>query len=455
MFGKNFSRKKILLWFVGLLLIVTHTHFLVAADRPGAVFLMIPPGARALGMGAAFTGSCNDPSSFYYNPGALAFYDRFGLVILNQGLPPGIGRLLEQGILVGSGTIFYGETIHLEPSWLSQLYLDMRYVYSSYAMPIDGIGNFGLHVTYLNTGETEVRNFEGILLGTYESYDAAVSLSFGKTFFNRLGIGITGKYIYSYQVPAWVWEEMPELGIEYGGIGTAWAADIGILYRMWGVGIGASVLNLGTDIRYTESGSPFRLPLRIRGGISIEPLVTLDSLLQNRTIEIFGKPIHDIVNVTLNYDRAYDPQQPDDTWECKGCEFTFLNFFSYRVGKWNIMGNSSGFGFNLRNVELDIAKYFGYDTYHVQLTLHAIEPPENIKNNKTLNTWLTVASAAIAPGGGQFYKGEGIKASLFFVPGLYLGNSFLTTDSGTTRDLSLVGLVILYVGAGLEALLNN
>ena len=188
---------------VGLLLILTHLDFLDAADRPGAVFLMIPPGARALGMGAAFTGSCNDPSSFYYNPGALAFYDRFGLVVLNQGLPPGIGRLLEQGIVGGSGAIFYGETIHLEPAWLWQL-SDMRYVYGSYAIPVDGIGNFSLHLTYLNTGETEVRNFEGVLLGTYESYDAAVSLSFGKTFFSRLGIGVTGKYIYSYLVPAWV-----------------------------------------------------------------------------------------------------------------------------------------------------------------------------------------------------------------------------------------------------------
>jgi hypothetical protein len=91
MFGKNFSRIKILFWSVGLLLILTRTNFLVAADRPGAVFLTIPPGARALGMGTAFTGSCNDPSSFYYNPGALALYNRFGLVVLNQGLPPGIG----------------------------------------------------------------------------------------------------------------------------------------------------------------------------------------------------------------------------------------------------------------------------------------------------------------------------------------------------------------------------
>lgn len=438
-----------------MVITLAYTNNLSADDIPGATFLTIPPGARALGMGGAFTGSLNDPSSFFYNPGAIGFYDRFAYVVVNQGLPPGVGRLIEQGLLATAGKILYDETIPPEPAWYPQLNVGMRYVFSSYALPVDRMGNFGLHMTYLSMGETEVYDFQGVLIGTYETHDVAVGLSYGKTYLDRIGVGITGKYIYCYLVPPWVWERVPELGILKGGIGTAWAVDLGALCRVWGCGVGVSVLNLGTRITYAELGSPDRLPMRIRGGISVEPLVVLDSLFGGRNIKVLGKPVYDVVNVTLNYDRAYDPEQPDDTWKYKGYEFTFLDFFSYRRGEWNELGASSGFGVNLRNVKIDVAEFSELNTYQVQLTLHAIEPPEHIKNNKNLHKWLTIASASFAPGGGQFYKGEGVKGSLFFVPGLCLGNSYLTSTSNTTKALSLAGLILLYVGSGLEAILND
>jgi hypothetical protein len=436
-----------------IMLFSINSHWLLAATRPGALFLLIPPGAKAMSMGTAFTGSWNDPLSFYYNPGAIGFYNKFSFSTVNQGLPPGIGRFIEQGMLALSGKVLYNELVSPEPGWLSALHSDMRYVSSFYVAPFYNIGTAGITFTYLNTGETLVIDETGIYLGSYETYDVATGLSYGRSFFKRLGVGITAKYIYCYLVPDWVYLRMPELVISKGGIGTAWAVDVGALYRIWGFGVGLSLQNFGTGIRYTESGSPDRLPTRIRGGISVEPLVALDSLYSIHNYKILNIPVNDILNITFNYDRAYDPEDPDDTWECSGWEFTILKFLSYRTGSWNLWWRrSTGIGLNLRNIEIDIARYFDYDAYHVQMTFYAVKPPENIRNNKKLNNALIIASSAIAPGGGQFYKGEGIKGSLFLIPSLYLGNLYLSSESDNKNYLALIGLGVLYLVSAAEAI---
>jgi len=440
------------IYIIPIILFSINTHLLLAATRPGAIFLIIPSGAKAMSMGNAFTGCGDDPSSFCYNPGAIGFYNKLSFSTVNQGLPPGIGRLIEQRILILSGGMLYKEAIPPEPGWLPELVPDMRYINSSYAIPFYNIGTAGISFVYFNTGEAEVRDENGVYLGTYEPYDVAVGLSYGRNFFKRLGLGMTAKYIYSYLAPDWVYLRMPELS----GIGTAWAVDVGALYRIWGLGVGVSLQNFGTKIRYTESGSGSRLPIRIRAGISVEPLVALDSLYSIHNYKILNIPINDIINITFNYDRAYNPEDPDDTWECSGWEFTILKFLSYRTGSWNWWWRrSTGIGLNLRNIEIDIARYFDYDSYHVQMTFYAVKPPESIRNNKKLHNALIIGSSVLAPGGGQFYKGEGIKGSLFLIPGLYLGNLYLSSESDNKNYLSLIGLGVLYLVSTAEAIVSK
>jgi hypothetical protein len=442
--------KKYLSICVTIIVILFHIN-LLHADRPGAVFLTIPPGAKALARGAGFTGDCYDPASFHYNPAAIAFQDKFSITVLNQGLPPGLGRLYEQGILTATGEIFYGETIKLEPGWIDQSIPYWVYSNIYFVMPAHGIGSIGLTAIYFNTGQVDVYDSTGTYIDSYELYDAAVGITYGKVFHDRFGIGITGKYIYQRAFYSWGSMGLPF----FNQSSTGWATDFGLLHRLWGMNIGVSVQNLGTNIRYGDSDSLYRLPLRIRGSVSIEPLVLFDSLFNAQTIRIFDKPIYDVVNIKFNYDRAYDPYEPDDIWESYGFEVTLLNFFSYRTGKWNYWGTSRGIGFNLRNLEIDVAKYFNYESYHAQLTIHPISPPDNVKNNLKLYRSLTAASSLLAPGGGQFYKGEGIKGSIFFVPGMYLGRTILTSDSDSDKTYAAIGLIALYIGAGIEALLTD
>ena len=290
---------------------------------------------------------------------------------------------------------------------------------------------------------------EVLTLPQYFKNNGYYTISNGKIFHERFEIGFTGKSIYQRLFHSWASLDLPI----FAQSSTGWAADFGMLYRLWGMNIGGSVQNLGTNIRYSSSDSFYRLPLRIRGSVSIEPLILLDSLYRAQTVKIFDKSIHEVVNLKFNYDRAYDPYEPDDIWESYGFEVTLLNFFSYRTGEWNSWGSSRGVGFNFRNVEIDIAKYFDLNTYLVQLTFQPISPPDNIKINLKLHRSLIAASSLLAPGCGQFYKGEGIKGSLFFVPGMVLGKTILTSDSDSDKIYAAVGLIALYIGAGIEALL--
>lgn len=442
--------KKYLSTCVTIIIILLHITIL-HADKPGAVFLIIPPGAKALARGAGFTGDCSDPASFHYNPAAIAFHDKFSITVLNQGLPPGLGRLYEQGILAATGEVFYGETIQPEPGWFDQVQSNCIYNNFTCTMPIHRIGSIGCNTTYFTTGQIDVYDAYGNFIDSYELYDAAVGITYGKVFHERFGIGITGKYIYQRLFHSWVALDLPV----FGQSNTGWATDFGMLYRLWGLNIGASVQNLGTNIRYSSSDSLYRLPLRIRGSASIEPLVLFDSLYHAQAVKIFGKPIYDVVNLKFNYDRAYDPYEPDNIWISYGFEVTLFNFFSYRTGEWNYRGTSKGIGFNLRNVEIDVAKYFDYESYYVQLTVHPVSPPDNIKNNLKLHRSLIAASSLLAPGCGQFYKGEGIKGSLFFVPSMYLGRTILTSNSDGDKTYAAIGLVALYIGAAVEALLTD
>jgi hypothetical protein len=426
---------------------------LYADDNPVVVHLSIPPSATATAMGHAFVASIGDPSIVYYNPGALGIYDRFGFTFMNQGFPPGIARVIEEGLLTFTGKVLYrNEAISPEPTWLP-LTEGMRSVCSAALLPHGTHGTFGVNLSYFTCGQTDVYNFEGQYLGSYELYDYAIGLSYGRKFSRRHGIGITAKYIYSTRITEWSPQELPELN---GGLTVAF--DAGVLSRIYGFGFGASITNLGPRIKYAYDtiSTGYRLPTRYRWGISFEPVVMLDSLLSLSKYRINDMPVTDLFNIRFCYDQSYDPEETaaEQRWECSGWELTFLKHFSYRFGSFSIWGETSGVGLKLHNIELDVAKYYG-DSYHVQISLFSHRPPEHIKENQKLHRAFIITTAALAPGGAQFYKGEGLKGSAFLAPALYLANAYYTTDNRTTKTLSLIGIVALYIGAAAEALLTD
>ncbi|MFO7637898.1 MAG: PorV/PorQ family protein [bacterium] len=215
-----------------------------ANQNPGAVFLMIWPAARPTAMGGAFTSIADDASTVYYNPGGLAFMGGTHVTLMHA-------------------------------NWLPGLYPGMYYEYAALTHKFQQQGSAGLNVIYLTTGETDVINEQGQFLGRYTTFDVSLAAGYGYPVLHNLGVGFAAKFIYSFLVPDWVWEVMPELGISAGGTGVSWALDFGVLYKPWEfVNLGLAVSNLGPNIAYTSSGESDPLPRMLRAGLTYYPLRT-------------------------------------------------------------------------------------------------------------------------------------------------------------------------------------
>jgi hypothetical protein len=436
-----------------MLTILWHLLFLFANpvidptyERPAVPVLSLPAGARIVGMGSSSTGDGDDPIAIKLNPGALGFFEDFQLAIMDQGLPPGGGRILEDAWLKSLGKRFYNGTQNLtpEPPWLGLLHDGMRYIYGTGVFPVKNFGIFGINYLYFTTGVTDVIDQYGNYIGSYTSYDYAIGISFGKRF-GRMGIGMTGKYIYSLFFPEWIpW-------IEYGD-GYTFAIDMGVQDRFKGLNFGFSLLNFGPGIKYEEE-SITRLPARLSWGISIEPIVVLDSIFFKGRLCINDINVTDVLNIKYNLDRSYDFDYPDeDIWHGSGWEFKFFHCIAYRFGSFEWMGKSNGIGLNLGIYSIDVTKFFyDFDSYHVQLTINP-KLTKYTTDDYTKRRLFTIGSLFIAPGSAQFYKGEGMKGAFFFLPGIILGNYYFYNKDETKRFLSLSGIGALYLISAIEAL---
>ena len=273
--------------------------FVFGAQRPGAVFLLIWPGARATALGGAFAAVAEDATACYYNQAGLAFIDQT-MVTLQHA------------------------------NWLPGLHPDMYYEFAGVVRPF-GIGTFGLSVIYLTTGKTSVINNDGTYLGEYTTFDIAVGLNYGVLLQPNVGLGVGWKFIYSYLVPDWVWERMPELGIDQGGTGITYGFDVGVLYKPWSfLTVGSALQNIGPNISYTESGSSDPLPYTLRLGVRVEPVrtsvfgVTLTADVTKILVGMFADEDNSFFeNVSYEFEEA---------WKAVGVELDYYQFVRLRAG---------------------------------------------------------------------------------------------------------------------------
>uniref|UniRef100_A0A7V0Z4T1 PorV/PorQ family protein n=1 Tax=candidate division WOR-3 bacterium TaxID=2052148 RepID=A0A7V0Z4T1_UNCW3 len=284
-----------------------------AAQRPGCVFLLIWPGARATAMAGAFSAIADDATACYYNQAGLAFMERQSVTL--QHAP-----------------------------WLSGLHEGMYYEYAGYTKPFKN-GTGGLNLIYLTTGPTDVVNPDGVYLGTYTTFDIAGALSYGFKLNPNLGIGLGWKFVYSYLVAPWVFGRMPELGIKSGGIGITYAFDTGMLYKPFEYGSLALVLhNIGPNIKYSESGASDPLPYTLRIGLKVQPVsskiikVRLTGEITKVLVGMFANS-----NNTFFENLEYEMQE---AWKGAGIEVDYFDFIQLRGGYfYDYEGKRIGFTF--------------------------------------------------------------------------------------------------------------
>lgn len=199
------------------------------AGTSGAAFLKIAPGARPVGMGEAFTGVADDLHAIHWNPAGLS-------------------------------KLTVPEVSGMHMSYVQ----NMAFEYAGFAYPTERLGTFGVAITHLHTDNIE-RRLEDTdsAVGEFDATDTAYWLSYARRLNDRFSLGSNFKYI------------RQQLDDQHAG---AYAFDAGGLYETgWhDVRLGASVLNLGTKVKFINEADP--LPLTFRAGASA-PVLTKHLLL--------------------------------------------------------------------------------------------------------------------------------------------------------------------------------
>ncbi len=180
-----------------------------------AGFLNIGVGARALGMGGAFTSVADNSSAVYWNAAGL--------------------RRLENS---------QAEFSH--QSWYQDVTIENLLI----AFPGRKV-SFGAGLTYLNFGQIQSFDAAGNPGEELSMYNLAFSVSAATDIAENVSVGATIKYIeQSFDIVK----------------GTAFAGDIGVMANHSGVSLGLAAVNFGTKMTYISEKE--NLPAAIRFGLS-------------------------------------------------------------------------------------------------------------------------------------------------------------------------------------------
>ncbi len=321
---------------VCLLLLSLGVTQVFAVSETAVLFLLIPPGVRAGGMGEAFVGVADDVTAVYWNPGGLGFQN---------------GR----------------ELIFMHSNWLPQLTNDIFYDFAAYKHSVYGLGTFGVSVTYLNLGEQiQTGETSPEEIGRFMSYDAAAAVSYGTQMTDNMGLGVTIRLVRSNLAPFGAGAEK--------GKGQTWAFnfDMGMLYRNFLINrlnLGVNVANIGPKISYIDVDQADPQPSNLKLGFAYRLLdmeynratVTFDvnKLLVRRHKDGTSDPVYKALFTSWADDPIGD--------EFKkmiynfGVEYWYSNLIALRAGYWHdeegkVKPWTFGFGIRYSLYELD----FGY-----------------------------------------------------------------------------------------------
>lgn len=149
-------------------------------------------------------------------------------------------------------------------NWLPELATDLYYAYASYVYHMEGWGTIGANITYLSLGKSIRTDEFANELGVFDSYDAALSLSYGTLFSPNLSLGMSAKIIYSNLSAVGAGRE------QGSGKGNSFAVDAGFIYKTYRnkLTIAGALTNLGPDITYIDADQSDPLPRNLAIGIA-------------------------------------------------------------------------------------------------------------------------------------------------------------------------------------------
>jgi hypothetical protein len=209
-------------------------------------FLLLAPDSRAGGIGESGTGLADNSSAIFWNPGGIAFQ---------------------------SGTEF--SITH--SNWLPQFKLDLFYEYLTYRQYIEELdGSVTASITYMNFGEfVRTGETDPTPLGTFRSFDAALTLGYATKIHQDWGLGFNFRVIHSRLSDVTVGQEKGK------GVATSVSFDVGAMWRPkdliipftgidlgQNLSIGLNLSNLGPKIYYIDKAQADPIPTNFRLGFA-------------------------------------------------------------------------------------------------------------------------------------------------------------------------------------------
>ncbi len=154
--------------------------------------------------------------------------------------------------------------------WLPELADDLYYAFASFATHVEGWGTFGGNFTYISYGTiTRTGDTVDDIRGTFDSFDFALTGSWGTSLTDKLKTGVSAKLLVSRLADQGAGEEQGE------GSATGFAIDFGFLYLLSPrLNLGLAVTNLGPDMAYIDAAQSDPLPRNLAIGVAYKVLQT-------------------------------------------------------------------------------------------------------------------------------------------------------------------------------------
>ncbi|MEJ2194644.1 MAG: type IX secretion system outer membrane channel protein PorV [Ignavibacteriaceae bacterium] len=219
-----------------------------AQGEAAVPFLLLAPDSRAGGMGESGAGLADNSAAIFWNPAGIAFL---------------------------TGT----EVSITHSNWLPQFNLDLFYDYLTYRQYFEELsGSVTASITYMNFGEFIFTGEDSPdPLGTFRSFDAALTLGYATKLGTDWGFGFNFRLIHSRLAPSNI-----GVGQEQGeGVATSVSFDLGAMWRpekldIFGAefgnrfSIGANLSNLGPKIYYIDQAQADPIPTNLRLGFAVQ-----------------------------------------------------------------------------------------------------------------------------------------------------------------------------------------
>ena len=221
-----------------ILLVMLLCSQVLAVGEAGAVFLLIAPGAGAVGVGEAQVAKADDVYASYYNPAGLGYLNGSELGVMHV-------------------------------NWLPNLADDIYYDFLAYRRELSGIGTVATNLIYLNLGEQIRTDEEGNSLGTFSSNMWSLSASFGSQITSNSSMGLGFKVIQQNLAPEGAGSEgtkgsSTNILFDLGYLNKIIQRDTGFLTEL---NFGLSISNIGPKIWFQDKGQADPAPTNMKFGI--------------------------------------------------------------------------------------------------------------------------------------------------------------------------------------------